>query len=261
MTKVRAQVNEETNKGQLPWGHTNLIGAVYLNGAPAPGAVAAAAPLGRGRCRSRLRRRARVLALDQGLQQGRRAQRLSDQLSERPVPVAGAGRGSPRWRAAPTGQRDPQPHAPASIPPTFTEEANQTTEDQIGLDKGQRRDVQRRLNRARLRHQGRPACSIQSTRAVITRWQAARGYPKSGYLNKLQHKALLTEIVAAAPTAASERGRAEAPTSASRLSPRCSSAGAAARPAAACARPRSRRRRPLHRRRHGRRHAGRGFRR
>ena len=31
---------------------------------------------------------------------------------------------------------------------------------------------------------------------MITRWQAARGYPKSGYLNKLQHKALLTEIVA-----------------------------------------------------------------
>src|SRR6202011_1205295 len=31
MTKVRAQVNEETNKNQLPWGHTNLIGEVYLN--------------------------------------------------------------------------------------------------------------------------------------------------------------------------------------------------------------------------------------
>src|SRR3984893_17976 len=40
MTKVRAQVNEETNKGQLPWGHTNLIGTVYLNPAPAaPGSV------------------------------------------------------------------------------------------------------------------------------------------------------------------------------------------------------------------------------
>ena len=37
---------------------------------------------------------------------------------------------------------------------------------------------------------------------MITRWQAARGYPKSGYLNKLQHKALLTEIVATTPTAA-----------------------------------------------------------
>src|SRR6202140_1459369 len=31
MTKVRAQVNEETNKNQLPWGHTNLIGSVYFN--------------------------------------------------------------------------------------------------------------------------------------------------------------------------------------------------------------------------------------
>src|SRR6202166_721385 len=29
MTRVRAQVNDETNKAQLPWGHTNLIGAVY----------------------------------------------------------------------------------------------------------------------------------------------------------------------------------------------------------------------------------------
>src|SRR5689334_7140571 len=42
MTEVRAQVNEETNKGQLPWGHTNLIGAVYLNPAAAPAATAAA---------------------------------------------------------------------------------------------------------------------------------------------------------------------------------------------------------------------------
>src|SRR5664279_4595022 len=31
MTKVRAQVNEETSKNQLPWGHTNLIGTVYLS--------------------------------------------------------------------------------------------------------------------------------------------------------------------------------------------------------------------------------------
>src|SRR6202795_3655631 len=42
MTQVRAQVNEETKKGQLPWGHTNLIGAVYLNPAAKPPANAAA---------------------------------------------------------------------------------------------------------------------------------------------------------------------------------------------------------------------------
>src|ERR1700716_2978155 len=43
MTKDRAQVNEETNKNQLPWGHTNLIGSVYLNPAATP-APSAAAP-------------------------------------------------------------------------------------------------------------------------------------------------------------------------------------------------------------------------
>jgi peptidoglycan hydrolase-like protein with peptidoglycan-binding domain len=43
----------------------------------------------------------------------------------------------------------------------------------------------------------------EDTRTVIKRWQAARGYPVSGYLNKLQHKALLTEIVSATPNATS----------------------------------------------------------
>src|ERR1700748_653314 len=36
MTKVRAQVNEDTNTVKLPGGHTNPISSVYLNGAPAP---------------------------------------------------------------------------------------------------------------------------------------------------------------------------------------------------------------------------------
>src|SRR5262249_5641321 len=45
MTKVPARVNEEPNKGHLPWGHTNLIGSVYLNQAatPADGKADAAA--------------------------------------------------------------------------------------------------------------------------------------------------------------------------------------------------------------------------
>jgi uncharacterized caspase-like protein len=36
MTKVRAEVNEETDGKQLPWGHTHLLGPVYLKPAPAP---------------------------------------------------------------------------------------------------------------------------------------------------------------------------------------------------------------------------------
>src|SRR5207244_4222649 len=104
----------------------------------------------------------------------------------------------------------PKPDATRNLstgidPATFKEEANQATEDQIGLDKGQRRDVQRRLTGLGFDTKITGQFD-QSTRGVITRWQAARGYPKSGYLNKLQHKALLSEIVAAAPTASSSDG-------------------------------------------------------
>ena len=87
----------------------------------------------------------------------------------------------------------------ASIEPTaFTDEATQETEDQIGLDKEKRRDVQRRLTGLGFdtKVNGR---FDESTRAVITRWQGARGYPKTGFLNTLQHKALLTETVSATP--------------------------------------------------------------
>ena len=86
----------------------------------------------------------------------------------------------------------------ASVDPaTFTHDATQETEDQVGLDKAKRRDVQRRLTALGFdtRVNGR---FDKSTRAVIARWQAARGYPKTGFLSTLQHQALLTESVSAA---------------------------------------------------------------
>jgi peptidoglycan hydrolase-like protein with peptidoglycan-binding domain len=86
----------------------------------------------------------------------------------------------------------------ASIDPaTFALETTQETEDRIGLGKGKRRDVQRRLTGLGFdtKVNGR---FDESTRAVIARWQAARGYPKTGFLNALQHQALLTESVSAA---------------------------------------------------------------
>ena len=86
----------------------------------------------------------------------------------------------------------------ASVDPALgADEATQVTEDQIGLDKGKRRDVQRRLTglgfdtKVNGRFDG-------PTRAVITRWQAARGYPGTGFLNLLQHQALLAESASAA---------------------------------------------------------------
>jgi peptidoglycan hydrolase-like protein with peptidoglycan-binding domain len=65
----------------------------------------------------------------------------------------------------------------------------------IGLDKGRRRDVQRRLTGLGFDTKVNGKFD-ETTRAVITRWQAARGYPKTGFLSKLQHKALQSEIIA-----------------------------------------------------------------
>ncbi|MFG3593325.1 caspase family protein [Bradyrhizobium sp. RDI18] len=201
MTKVRAQVNEETSKGQLPWGHTNLIGAVYLNGAPAPGAVAAAAPASGPKPGSDVE-----LEFWRSIKDSNKPEEFNAYLTSYPN---GQFRSLALSRIASleSGAKDATRNLSTGIDPaTFKDEANQTTEDQIGLDKGQRRDVQRRLNG--LGFDTKVTGQFDApTRAVITRWQAARGYPKSGYLNKLQHKALLTEIVAAAPTASSDEER------------------------------------------------------
>jgi peptidoglycan hydrolase-like protein with peptidoglycan-binding domain len=84
------------------------------------------------------------------------------------------------------------------------EEATQETEDRIGLDKRKRRDVQRRLTRLGFDSKANGKFDA-STRAVIARWQAARGYPKTGYLNTLQHQALVTESVSTANASVSEK--------------------------------------------------------
>jgi hypothetical protein len=201
MTEVRAQVNEETNKGQLPWGHTNLIGAVYLNpaAAPPPGAASSAAPAAVASTGGS----DVELEFWRSVKESNKPEELNAYLTNYPngqfkslalARIASLENGpSTTTRNLTTG----------IDPATFTQEANQTTEDQIGLEKGQRRDVQRRLNGLGFDTKVTGKFD-EATRAVITRWQAARGYPQSGFLNKLQHKALLTEIVATTQTSSDD---------------------------------------------------------
>lgn len=201
MTEVRAQVNEETNKGQLPWGHTNLIGAVYLNPKAAPAATATApAASGTATVASISGGTDVELEFWRSVKESNKPEELNAYLTNYPngqfKSLALA-----RIAALQSGPSTATRNLAAGVDPaTFTEESTQTTEDQIGLDKGQRRDVQRRLTGLGFDTKITGKFDDQ-TRAVITRWQAARGYPKSGFLNRLQHKALLTEIVAIAPTA------------------------------------------------------------
>ncbi len=202
MTEVRAQVNEETNKGQLPWGHTNLIGSVYLNPAAVPAAGAAASPALAGVAPTS---GASDVELEfwRSVKESNKPEELNAYLSSYPngqFKSLALARIAALENGASTATRN---LTTGVDPATFTQEANQTTEDQIGLDKGQRRDVQRRLNG--LGFDTKVTGKFDDgTRAVITRWQAARGYPSSGFLNKLQHKALLTEIVASTQTSSGD---------------------------------------------------------
>ena len=193
MTKVRAQVNEETNKSQLPWGHTNLIGSVYLNPAPAAAGAAVEAPNTPAVTTSPTSEV--ELEFWRSIKDSNKPEELNAYLTNYP-----SGTFKPLALARIASLQDGPSTATRNLttgidPATFTAEADQTSEDQIGLDRGQRRDVQRRLTG--LGFDTKVSGKFDdNTRAVIARWQAARGYPKTGFLNTLQHKALQSEIVA-----------------------------------------------------------------
>jgi hypothetical protein len=202
MTKVRAQVSEETGKQQLPWGHTNLTGSVYLNQAGVP-AVTAEAPSTKGAASGSASEA--ELEFWRSIKDSNNAEELNAYLTNYPngtfksialSRIAAMQDGpSTTTRNLTTGS--------GVDPATFSEAANQTTEDQLGLDRKQRRDVQRRLTG--LGFDTRATGKFDdNTRSVIKRWQASRGYPVTGYLNTLQHKALLGEIVSTRIAAADD---------------------------------------------------------
>lgn len=200
MTAVRAQVNEETRKGQLPWGHTNLTGSVYLNQAPTS-QVANVAPTASGIVPAATGSSDGVeLEYWRSVKESNKPEELNAYLSAYPNGQFKA-LALARLAAIKSGPSTATRTLNAGVDPaTFTDEATQLTEDQIGLDKNGRRDVQRRLTGLGFDTKQTGVFS-EETRVVIKRWQAARGYPSSGYLNKHQHKALLSEIVAAPPVA------------------------------------------------------------
>jgi uncharacterized caspase-like protein len=188
MTKVRAQVNDETNKAQLPWGHTNLTGTVYLNPTAAPAATADAAPA--------VVAQAGEVELEfwRSIKDSNKVEELNAYLTNYPNGTF-KSLALARIAAIQDGPSTTTRNLTAGVDPsTFTEDADQVSEDQLGLDKAQRRDVQRRLTGLGFDIKATGKFDDE-TRTVIKRWQAARGYPATGYLNKLQHKAMQSEIV------------------------------------------------------------------
>ena len=206
MTKVRAQVNDETAKGQLPWGHTNLIGAVYLNPAKAIAADAPNTPAPTATAASEVE-----LEFWRSIKDSNKIEELNAYLSNHP---SGTFKSIALSRIATLqdGPSNTTRNLTTGVvdQAVFSDDATQVTEDQLGLDKGQRRDVQRRLTGLGFDIKATGKFD-ENTRAVITRWQAARGYPKTGYLNALQHKALQAEILSSRVASSSDDSSSDEP--------------------------------------------------
>jgi peptidoglycan hydrolase-like protein with peptidoglycan-binding domain len=188
MTRVRAQVSDETNRNQMPWGHTDLTGSVYLNpvSLPADGARDSA------KADTPQVNQASDMELEfwRSVKDSNKVEELNAYVSNYPngvfKPLALA-------RIAKVQSGD------TSNPTRNLSDASsddRVAEDQVGLDKGQRRDVQRRLTKLGFDVHVTGKFDDE-TRGVIKRWQAVRGYPDTGYLNKEQHAALISENLAA----------------------------------------------------------------
>lgn len=88
-----------------------------------------------------------------------------------------------------------------------TDEATEQSEQQIGLTKAKRRQVQRGLTRLGFETKANGKFD-EKTRAAIARWQEEHGYPTTGFLNAAQHKVLTEAAAEARKSARQDRRRA-----------------------------------------------------
>jgi hypothetical protein len=213
MTQVRAQVNDETHKQQLPWGHTNLIGAVYLN---ATTTAVAAAPNSNSNSPANASANAEVeLEFWKSIKDSNKTEEFNAYVLKYPngqfkslaLARIAALQSEKNTVTASTTRSAPETIVVREVD-IFAAEASIATENELLLDPQARRDIQRRLTLIGFQT---PTNSqfTDSTRRALVQWQTARGYPKTGYLNKLQHQALLKESAAAAtrPNTATEQSR------------------------------------------------------
>jgi uncharacterized caspase-like protein len=210
LTRVRAEVAELTQKKQLPWENTNLTGFFFMNPTAMGNAATVGNPEGTANTAQPAEGRSaagQTVAPDIELEFWRsvkdtnKAEELNAYLTRYPNGSFGT---IARARLAElhTSKDDPNatlsrttaPNAPVVDPAARTTDATIKTEQALNLDRIARRDVQRRLSALGF---ATPTAGqfTDETRRAITNWQSARGYPVSGFINKLQYEALREEAL------------------------------------------------------------------
>jgi peptidoglycan hydrolase-like protein with peptidoglycan-binding domain len=208
LTKVRAQVQDETNKQQIPWTNTNLTGFVYMNpSAEAPAAtgsvaaVATQAPAGNSAAQEV------ELEFWKSVRESNKPEELNAYLKRYP---SGNFSALARARLA-SLQTEAATKPAAAAESVFTTPGSRETEDKLSFDRKDRQEIQKRLSTLGYFEGSANGYFRDDSRRAIEQWQTARNYPKSGYFNRLQHEALLNEqlpvVRSAAPAAPARSSR------------------------------------------------------
>jgi uncharacterized caspase-like protein len=203
LKRVRAQVVEETREKQLPWDHNSMTGEFFMKpGAGVAPQVPPATVVGG------FDERQMELALWESIKSstnpddfraylnkyahGTFAEVARNRIDALSQPGA-ATLTSPSGIGSAAGGVEP---ATGDIK---TAEATKATQDALGLTTEDWKQVQQRLVKFGSRSvDGR---FTEKTRSSLKSWQAKRGYPVTGYLNRLQHGELLKEDPAPVQTA------------------------------------------------------------
>jgi peptidoglycan hydrolase-like protein with peptidoglycan-binding domain len=202
LTKVRAQVQADTDKQQVPWTNTNLTGFVYVN--PSQGApntqVAAVNPTDSGAAARNAAAGEIELEFWRSVRDTNKPEELGAYLKRYPNGTFSAIARA-RLAALQAEQKNLTPAQPSqtaqpaksSGDSVHVAVTSKDTEDELNLDRNERREIQNRLN-ALGYYKGKVNGYFgDDARKGIERWQTARHYPKSGYFNRQQHEALLNE--------------------------------------------------------------------
>jgi hypothetical protein len=203
MRKVRAEVQEATNKQQLPWSNTNMTGSFYVTPAAAEPVAAPTPAAGLAPVVTLTDAQAIETAFWQSAVGSGQREAIQLYLAKYPK---GKGLYSElaelrlaeldRKTNPPAPVTDGPVKGPASSPDIGAlkaEEASKATEDALGLDAMHWRDLQSHLSGAGYSTGGVDGNVGDATRHALQNWQIAKGYFVSGYLNKDQMAALLAE--------------------------------------------------------------------
>ena len=217
MRRVRAEVQEATNKQQLPWSNTNMTGSFYVTPAVAEPAAPSTPASGVAPVATLTDAQAIETAFWQSAVGSGQREAIQLYLTKYPKgkglysELAELRLAELDRKTAPSAPLTDGPDKGATPSPDLAklkaEEASKATEDALGLDSTHWRDLQSHLSGAGYSTGGVDGNVGEGTRRALQTWQTAKGYFVSGYLNKDQMAALLAEAPVAHPAVAQSATR------------------------------------------------------